>query len=298
MGFHLSEEEVVDGTIDNRIKDLTILRVNFTNHTSSLIRLKGNPCRDLAGSLWAFRNPHARMDKVPGEQYFFIPALCEGFAGNISYSKKRHVSDLPPDEYYDRLFDPEQEDPPTRMAPVLELEWFSHEFLQVEIDCAQITLELVEMVWSLSMEEAAEEMRLAKQIRTEIRMASMENLEDLEEDDEWMDEEEPHELEEHCFLIIQEFLFRFADGSDEANELHSDLLELQDQIGDAFAYFIYGRGFEEIDETISLLSGVLPFIDTAMASARFHAETTVENLADLKAGIVRLRDELKKTKRE
>lgn len=138
MGFHLEEEFIANGFIDNRVKGCTLIRINFTNPTSSLITLQGNPCHDLAGSQWAFRNPHAVMDDLPGEQRFFVPALCEGAVGRISHTQKREVPILPPDEHYDRLFDPDMDDPPTKIAPVLELEWFSQKYKQVEIDCSQI----------------------------------------------------------------------------------------------------------------------------------------------------------------
>ena len=154
MGFHLEEEHIVDGSIDNRVRGKTVLKINFTNHTSSLVTLQGNPCRDLAGSLWRFRNPHGKLDEKAGESCYFIPALSEGAVGRISYSRKRKVAILPPEEHYDRLFDEAKEDPPTKIGPVLELEWFSQKYGQVEIDCEQMTLELVEMEWSMTGEEA------------------------------------------------------------------------------------------------------------------------------------------------
>jgi hypothetical protein len=215
MGFHLEEEFVFDGSIDNRIKGRTLLRLNFTNHTSSLVTLRGNPCRDLAGSLWTFRNPHARMDEQPGEQCaFFIPPLSEGAAGRISYSKKREISILPPAEHYSRLFDDEQEDPPTEIAPILELEWFSDEFHQIEIHCERMVLELVEIAWSLPAEEAAAEQTKVDHYRETVTSgfddwaAGIGDDDDLEVDDEddFYDEDpEPHELEELCFLIVEEF---------------------------------------------------------------------------------------------
>lgn len=297
MGFHLEEEAIFDGSIDNRIKGRTLLRFNFTNHTSSLVTLQGNPCRDLAGSLWSFRNPHARMEEQPGAQYFFIPALCEGAVGRISYSKRRELPVLPPDEHYDRLFDDQQEDPPTRIAPVLELEWFSQEFKQVEIDCELMTLELVEMAWSLSAEEAKEGEAAIKQSRAETVHEGDDWTTGFAEDMELMeeyigDEPEPHEIEELCFIIVQEFVINTADGSEEKQELHTNLLKLQEQIGGAFIHLDDEGEFDDIPATVRLLTAVLPLLDRTAESARYLAETTYENLLSLKEGIITLRKDL------
>jgi hypothetical protein len=303
MGFHLEEDFVADGTIDNRVKGRTVLRINFTNHTSSIITLQGNPCRDLAGSLWSFRNPHAQMDELPGEQCYFIPALCEGAVGCISNSRKRDIPILPPEEHYDRLFDPEQEDPPTKKAPILELEWFSQKYQQVEIDCQLIVMDLIEMVWSLSPEEAAAGEALVDQTREEIQRHAEESMagfyEEMELIEEWAGvDPEPHELEELCFLIVQEFIIHSADGSDQKQELHNELLKLQEQIAGTFIHLDYDGNFDDVPETISLLSTVIPFIDRASASAQFIAETTAENLLRLRKGIIRLRDELARSKKD
>ena len=296
MGFHYEEAFIADGTIDNRTKGRTVIRINFTNLTSSLITLQGNPCRDLAGSLWAFRNPHARMDERPGEPCYFIPPLCEGSAGRISYTRKCEVPILPPEQHYDRLFDPDQEDPPTRLAPVLELEWFSEKYRQVEIDCEYMVLELLEMAWSLSPAEAAAEKALVDRMREEIHRSESDPTgfgESMELVDEWLDmDPEPHELEELCFLIVQHFIINSADGSDGKQELHSDLLKLQEQIDGAFILLNFDGKFDDIPETISLLSGVIPFIDRAIRNAKFIAGETYESLTDLREGILRLREDL------
>jgi len=301
MGFHLEEEGITDGTIDNRIKGRTVIRINFTNRTSSVVTLQGNPFRDLAGSLWSFRNPHARMDELPGEPCYFIPPLCEGTAGRISHTRKREVPVLPPDEHYERLFDPDQEDPPTKIAPVLELEWFSEKYRQVEIDCVFMVLELVEMAWSLCPAEAAAGEALVDQIREEFQYngeGSAAFEEDMELVDEWLEvDPEPHELEELCFLIVQHFIVHSADDSDQKQELHNNLLKLQEQIAGAFIHLDHDGEFDDIPETISLLTGLIPFIDRTSASAKFTAETTAESLLDLRAGVIRLRDELARSTR-
>jgi hypothetical protein len=237
------------------------------------------------------------MEEQPGEQCFFIPALCEGAVGRISYSKRRRIRILPPEEHYARLFDSEQEDPPTKVAPVLELEWFSQKFKQVEIDCELMTLELVEMAWTLSPEEAAEGEAAVEQARAETvhdeddwETAFEQDMELIEE---YVgDDPEPHDLEELCFLIVQEFVIKTADGSEEKQELHSNLLKLQEQIGGAFIHLDDAGEFHDIPATIRLLSAVLPLIDRAAESARFIAETTHENLLHLKEGIIALRTEL------
>lgn len=301
MGFHLEEEFVAEGTIDNRVKGRTVIKIHFTNHTSSIITLQGNPCGDLAGSLWAFRNPHARMDEKPGEPCYFVPPLCEGTVGRITHTRRREVPVLPPEEHYDRLFDPDQEDPPTRLAPVLELEWFSEKFKQVQIDCESIVLELIEMAWKPSPEEDAAEQALVEHTREEIHRHESEGAgfeDSMELVDEWLEvDPEPHELEELCFLIVQDFIINSADGSDRKQELHNNLLKLQEQIGGAFIYLNHDGEFDEIRETISLLTGVIPFIDRANHSAKFIAEATSENLLNLRAGILRLREELTRSAR-
>lgn len=297
MGFHYEEEHIIGGAIDNRVKGKTVVTIHFSNHNSSLITLQGNPCRDLAGSLWKFRNPEGQMDEVPGAPCFFIPALCGGSVGRISYSRKREVRTLPREEHYDMLFDKTVGDPPTKLAPVLELEWFSEKYGQVEIDCELMKVELVEMAWVMSEEEAAREEVAINGRREEIVRRGEESMEGFYEDmeliEEYLDEDvEPHVLEEECFLIVQEFVINASDESEAKQELHNDLLKLQEQIAGAFAFYNEEGTFDEVSETISLLTGVLPFIDRAVESAKFVAETTAHYLMQLRAGIVALRQEL------
>lgn len=297
MGFHFEEEHIANGSIDNRTQGRTVLKFNFTNHTSSLVTLQGNPCRDLAGSLWKFKNPHARMEEVPGEHCFFIPALCEGAVGHISYTRKCEVPVLPPDEHYDQLFDDDQEDPPTKVAPILELEWFSQKFKQVEIDCQQMLLELVEMSWSLSAEEAARGEALVEQTREELFISSDDGMESFYEEmdliEEYLEEDvEPHEIEEICFLIVQDFIINSSDDTERNMNLHSDLLKLQEQVAGAFLHLDHDGEFEDVRATIALLTAVLPFIDRASASARDLVESTAGYLLQLREGVVTLRDEL------
>ena len=296
MGFHLEESSISDGTIDNRVKGRTVVRINFTNHTSSIITLQGNPCRDLAGSLWKFHNPHARMDEVPGEPCYFVPPLCEGTVGRISHTSRREVPVLPPEEHYDRLFDPDQADPPVEMAPVLELEWFSQKFKQVEIDCQCMKLELVEMAWVLPPEEAAQEEAIVDQTRDEIERYEGGTVDGFHETmelvEEWLEDAEPHELEELCLLIVQEYIIDPGRNSEQQQELHNDLLKLQEQISGAFVHLEQDGQFADIRATVSLLSGTIPFIDRTIRSAQFVAETTAENLHKLREGVITLREEL------
>jgi len=295
MGFHCEESEILGGSIDSRMKGKTILKVDFVNHTSSLITLQGNPFRDLAGSLWKFTNPFAKMEDIPGEQCYFIPALCEGTIGRVTYSRKQKVPVIPPDEYLETIFTPEHDKVEMKVSPVLDLEWFTPKFGQVEIDCERMTVELVEMVWSLSAEEAAEGEDLAEQVRME-HMVEGEDLEGhIERIEGYIDHDpEPHEIEEKCFLIVQEFVINSADDSEEKKELHGDLIKLQEQMAGAFVHYDDEEDtFDDVSRTITLLNGVLPFIDRAAVSAQFVAETTSVLLEGLRESVVALRDELR-----
>lgn len=305
MGFHLEEEHVVGGSIDNRVRGRTILKIDFTNHTSSIVTLQGNPCRDLAGSLWNFKNPYAQMEGESGEQCFFIPALCEGDAGCIRYSRKQEIPVMSPGEYLETIFTSEHDKVEMKVAPVLDLEWFTPKFGQVEIDCERMTVELVEMVWALGAEEAAEEEERVNQVRVEYQPKGSDDFDDFVEGveilEEYIDdglEPEPHELEELCFLIVQEFIVNSADDSTEKEELHNDLLKLQEQIAGAFIHHNDEGGFDDLPDTIKRLGALLPFIDRAGNSARYVAETTTEHLDRLRAGIVKLRDELGQATKE
>jgi hypothetical protein len=296
MGFHLEEEAVLGGTIDNRVKGKTVIRLDLTSHQSSLITLQGNPCRDLAGSLWEFRNPHGRLAEEPGEPCFFIPTICEGRVGRISYTTRREVPVLPPAEHYDLLFDEKRDDPPTQVKPVLELEWFSQKFRQVEIDCEQMTLELREMVWVMTDEEAKEGEQALADTREEFLSGGEEDLwEEIELVEDYVAEDvEPHELEEVCFLIVQEFVLRSSEATPEKEALHGELLKLQEQMSLAFMHWDGEGGFDDEEETVRLLRTLLPFIDRARNQAKFVAETTVEMLEQLRIGVVRLRNDLRR----
>ena len=289
--------DVLGGSIDNRVKGKTVLKIDFTNHTSSLITLQGNPCRDLAGSLWKFSNPYAEKESAPGEQCHFIPALCEGTIGRVSYSRRQEVPVMPPDEYLETIFTPEHAKVEMKISPVLELEWFTPKFGQVEIDCERMTVELVEMVWALTAEEAAEGEDLADHVRLE-QMVEGEDMDGYIEDiEDYLDHDpEPHEIEEKCFLIVQNFVINSADDSEQKKELHGNLTKLQKQLAGAFSYYDdVEDSFDDAPKTIALLSGVLPFIDRASESAKFVAEMTFELLAGLRESVIALRDELEES---
>lgn len=285
---------MLGGSIDNRVKGKTALKIDFTNHTSSLIMLQGNPSRDLAGSLWNFTNPYARMESLPGEQCPFIPALCEGSIGRVSYSWKKKVPVMPPDEYLETIFTPEHDKVEMKVSPVLELEWFTTKFGQIEIDCDRMTVELVEMGWTMTEEEAAIEKGLVHESRLEHGVEGEDFDGNLERIEEYLDHDpEPHEIEEKCFLIVQEFVINSADDSEQKKELHRDLTKLQDKMAGAFVYYDDEEdSFDNAPKTIALLSEVLPFIDRASVSAKFVTEMTFELLNGLRESVLALRDEL------
>jgi hypothetical protein len=129
--------------------------------------------------------------------------------------------------------------------------------------------------------------RLEQMVEGEDMDGHIERVEDYLDHD-----PEPHEIEELCFLIVQEFVINSADDSEEKQELHRDLLGLQEQVVVAFGYYTNERTFEDAPATVKLLGGLLPLIDRAAESARFAAETTAELLLQLREGIVALRDVL------
>lgn len=125
--------------------------------------------------------------------------------------------------------------------------------------------------------------RLEQMVEGEDMDGHIERVEDYLDHD-----PEPHEIEELCFLIVQEFVI----NSEEKQELHRDLLGLQEQVVVAFGYYTNERTFEDAPATVKLLGRLLPLIDRAAESARFAAETTAELLLQLREGIVALRDVL------
>ena len=125
--------------------------------------------------------------------------------------------------------------------------------------------------------------RLEQMVEGEDMDGHIERVEDYLDHD-----PEPHEIEELCFLIVQEFVI----NSEEKQELHRDLLGLQEQVVVAFGYYTNERTFEDAPATVKLLGRLLPLIDRAAESARFAAETTAELLLQLREGLEALRDEL------
>ena len=304
MGFHCEEEHIASGSIDNRTKGRTLITIHFTNQTSSLVTLEGNPCRDLAGSLWNFKNPDAEMEVYPGEQCYFIPCFCDGKVGRISYSRKRKVSLLSPDDLLDWVADETKGAPPMKFAPTLDLEWFTEDFGRVEIDCSGMTLELEEMVWSLSAEEAAEQERLIDQERERYEAIAEESVEgyygemDYEDDDHFDSDPDLHNLEEFCFLIVQEFTLNSADDTPEKKSLNNALLELQEKVAEAFTYYEGDGIFDEPTWTVAKLGELIPVLDQVEADSKYLAATTSEFLGQLRDGILRLRDELVRESKE
>lgn len=279
MTMHSERERVMDGSIDNRERGKTLITIRFTNHSSSRITLYGNPCRDLAGSLWKFRNPEGKLDEKAGATASILPEVESGLVGHISYARKAEIPILPMERGPDGFLVEPPGDQPTRLVPILEMEWFSEDEGQVEFCYEGLTMELVEMVWSMTAEEAEMEREEVEEARERF-------------DDDFEEEIEPHELEELCFLIVQEFVINSADDSEEKQELHRDLLGLQEQVAVAFVYYTNEGTFEDAPATVKLLGGLLPLIDRAAENARFAAETTAELLLQLREGIVALRDVL------
>lgn len=269
----------MDGSIDNREKGKTLITIRFTNHTSSMVTLYGNPCRDLAGSLWNFRNPEGKLEAQAGARASILPEVVSGIVGHISFARKEEIPILPMERGPDGFLVEPPGDQPARLVPILDMEWFSKDEGQVEFCYEGLIMELVEMVWAMTAEEAEMEREEIEEARERF-------------DDDFEEEIEPHELEERCFLIVQEFVINSADDSEQKQELHRNLLELQEQVARAFAYYTNEGTFEDAPATVRLLGGVLPLIDRAAENAKFVAETTAELLLQLREGLEALRDEL------
>ena len=155
-------------------------------------------------------------------------------------------------------------------------------------------VELVEMGWVMTDEEAKRQEAEVEERREAMIMADEQDFEaGMELTEEYLAEEvEPHELEELCFLVIQNFVVKRAEMRGETEGLHSDLLKLQEQIALAFMHWDGEGDFDDEVDTVRLLEILIPFIDRAIESAKFASEETVQWLEQLRDGVTHLRDQL------
>lgn len=148
-------DSVIRGEIDNRVKGIVRGKLRLNGLAGPVtLELEGNACPDLAGCLLEFRNP-AKTFPMP-KKLKFNP-LQRGKIGNLTASQKARVLTIPDEEAFEMM--DRGENPPTRMANALYLEWFSEGNGRVVIESANFELNISAPEWRLTF---AEEQQRAK----------------------------------------------------------------------------------------------------------------------------------------
>jgi hypothetical protein len=154
MAWHI-HDSVIRGEIDNRVKGIVRGRLWLNGLTEPVhLDLQGNARPDLAGCLLRFENPGKTfpMRKRPE----FNP-LQKGRIGELTASQKVQIFTVP-DKVAFKMID-RGEDPPSRTANALYLEWFSEGNGRVVVESADFKLTISTPEWRLTEEE--EKQRIA-----------------------------------------------------------------------------------------------------------------------------------------
>ena len=148
MALRVTEESVVRGTVDNREKGVTKVRMEFADGFVTSLRLKGNPYRDLGGRLMTFENPAA--DRALAHQEHLL-AVDDGVTGDITASRKVRVPLIPIQDFY--LARKRGETPPEEWRNSLYLEWYTRKRGRCLLEAAGFTMRIEEAAWEMTDEE-------------------------------------------------------------------------------------------------------------------------------------------------
>ncbi len=144
------DEAVIVGEIDNRIRGQVTGRLWLVGRAAPIIlELQGNCCRDLAGRLLRFRNPHPQPAELNG-----FRGWQQGVVGDITASRKVKVPAIPLEQVGRALAAGKPF--PWHWANALYLEWFSETNARVVIESARFELTIAGAAgWEMSPEEEA-----------------------------------------------------------------------------------------------------------------------------------------------
>jgi hypothetical protein len=148
MAFRVTEESVVRGWIDNRVKGVTKVRLELADGFVTSLRLKGNPYRDLGGRLMVFEN--REVDFSLKHQDHFLPE-DSGVAGDITAARKVRVPLIPIKEFYTAR--KRGETPPEEWRNSLYLEWYTLKRGRCVLEATAFTMRIEETLWEMTDEE-------------------------------------------------------------------------------------------------------------------------------------------------
>ena len=220
------DTHVVRGEIDNREKGAVRGRIWFEGIKDPiLLDLKGNACKDLAGTLLTFGNK-GQIDPLPDPRSLFV--VQEGSIGDLTASRKVRVFDIPFEEAYKMIKQGER--PPEHMSNSLYLEWFSMGNGRVVIESADYELSISTPDWQLTDEEdrqrAKEAMDGFSGFMDKIDQALDQAKENVDyEKDDWNEHDYEHFLKESDALTDKyvELIDKYSDQEDSeeiiANEM-------------------------------------------------------------------------------
>jgi hypothetical protein len=148
------ERSLIRGTIDSRTRGRVTGQLWFRGRPDPvLLRLDGNPWKDLAGCLLSIENPDPDdRDAVD------LAAMQQGVVGDITASRKVRVPDCSEDEWMRRYV--ERKPCPWHWGNSLYLEWYSRRNGRVVIESAHYDLHIeAPPAWTMSDDEEREQIQ-------------------------------------------------------------------------------------------------------------------------------------------
>ena len=145
---------VVRGEIDNRVKGQIVGKIWLLGRKDPVVlNLEGNGYRDVAGSLFVFKNP----DPQPADEHVDLFPEQVGSVGDYTASRKVRAFDVPMDQALSMIRRGEK--PAEHWANSLYLEWFSTRNGRVVIESHDYETKIVDTVWSLDEQSEAEQLQ-------------------------------------------------------------------------------------------------------------------------------------------
>jgi hypothetical protein len=218
MAFRVTEESVVRGSVDNREKGVTTVRMEFADGFVTSLRLKGNPYRDLGGRLMAFENP--TVDRALVHQDHLLHE-GSGLTGDITASRKVRVPLIPIEDFY--LARKRGETPPEEWRNSLYLEWYTLKRGRCVLEATTFTMRIEEAAWEMTDEEDEQAKKDAAGALTnfmEILISGVAPLGDLGEKEK-LDEFEWEKFFKHSDKRTDQYgelLDKFGDASGEIDK--------------------------------------------------------------------------------
>ncbi len=220
---------IIRGVIDSTQRGQVTGRLWLLDRPDPIdLKLRGDPWRDVAGTLLTFENP---VPQAQADAMLLLP-LQEGVVGDITASRKVRIIDVPENEWLSALKEERLHEMPSEWSNSLYIEWFTEEQGRIVVETADFMISTSSQEWQ--MDEAEEQAQL---------MANQQAMRSYVADSVHRNETDPEDLPEN---MTEEDWERQLQESDRVSEAHMEALEKYGEDDDAEEKTAFVMGWDHM----------------------------------------------------